>query len=58
MKKNALYPVSVVICALNEEHRIKDTIESARRNFPSEIIVIEGGSTDNTFEIAHMQTLF
>lgn len=45
-------PVSIVICALNEEHRIKDTIESARRNNPFEIIVVEGGSMDKTVEVA------
>lgn len=46
------YPVSVVISALNEEKRIKDAIESARQNNPFEIIVVEGGSTDNTYSIA------
>jgi glycosyltransferase involved in cell wall biosynthesis len=49
---NKTYPVSIVICALNEELRIKDTIESAKNNHPAEIIVVEGGSTDKTFEIA------
>lgn len=42
-KEQAL-PVSVIISALNEEHRIQDTIESARRNNPAEILVVEGGS--------------
>lgn len=46
-------PISVVICALNEENRIKDTIESAKRNNPFEIIVVEGGSVDKTVEIAN-----
>ena len=49
--KNFL-PISVIICALNEENRIKDAILSARSNNPAEIIVIEGGSTDDTFIIA------
>ena len=47
-----VYPVSIIICALNEQKRIKDTIDSARRNNPVEIIVVEGGSTDATFSIA------
>ncbi|MBU1858282.1 MAG: glycosyltransferase [Verrucomicrobia bacterium] len=50
-KERAL-PVSVIISALNEEHRIQDAIESARRNNPAEILVVEGGSVDKTYEIA------
>jgi glycosyltransferase involved in cell wall biosynthesis len=45
-------PVSIVICALNEEKRIKDAIKSAYDNNPNEVIVVEGGSTDKTLEIA------
>jgi glycosyltransferase involved in cell wall biosynthesis len=50
------YPVSIVICALNEEHRIKDAINSAKANNPFEIIVVEGGSVDNTVEVAKKYT--
>jgi glycosyltransferase involved in cell wall biosynthesis len=50
------YPVSIVICALNEEKSIQKTIESARKNNPFEIIVVEGGSTDKTYEIAKRYT--
>lgn len=46
-------PVSIIICALNEEHRIKDTIVSARKNNPFEIIVVEGGSVDKTVKVAN-----
>ena len=49
---NDKLPVSVIICALNEEHRIEDAINSAKCNNPYEIIVVEGGSVDNTVEIA------
>ena len=42
----------IVICALNEEARIQDAILSAKQNGPTEVIVIEGGSTDRTFELA------
>ena len=51
MTENKL-PVSIIISALNEEHRIADTIISAQKNNPSEIIVVEGGSTDKTVEVA------
>ena len=49
-------PVSVVICAINESKRIKDAILSAKRNNPEEVIVVEGGSSDNTVEISKMYT--
>ena len=45
-------PVSVVICAINEEKRIAETIQSARKNNPNEILVIEGGSVDKTADVA------
>ncbi|MHA1914178.1 MAG: TIGR04283 family arsenosugar biosynthesis glycosyltransferase [Promethearchaeota archaeon] len=52
--------VSIIIITLNEADTIEDTIKHARlaARFPSgkvvpiEIIVSDGGSTDNTFEIA------
>lgn len=45
-------PISVTISALNEEHRIKDAILSARENGPAEVIVVEGGSTDKTYDVS------
>jgi glycosyltransferase involved in cell wall biosynthesis len=44
--------VSVQICTLNEERNIGDCLESVRANDPEEIVVIDGGSTDRTVEIA------
>jgi glycosyltransferase involved in cell wall biosynthesis len=44
--------VSAVICARNAEGTIGMCLESVRRNGPSEIIVIDDGSTDRTPEIA------
>ncbi|MDK2799897.1 MAG: hypothetical protein PWP27_1412 [Clostridiales bacterium] len=48
-----MYKISVIIPAFNESNRIKDTIESIKSiHVSSEIIVIDDGSTDNTYKIA------
>jgi glycosyltransferase involved in cell wall biosynthesis len=52
VKDKDILPVSVIICALNEEARIQDAIESAKKNNPKEVIVVEGGSLDKTVDIA------
>jgi glycosyltransferase involved in cell wall biosynthesis len=44
--------VSVQICTLNEEANIGECLEAVIANNPTEIIVIDGGSTDATVEIA------
>lgn len=44
--------ISVVICTRNEEARIKDCLESVVANHPHEIILVDGGSTDRTLQIA------
>jgi glycosyltransferase involved in cell wall biosynthesis len=46
------YPVSVQICTLNEEANIGDCLGTILANDPEEIVVIDGGSTDRTVEIA------
>lgn len=46
----AKYPVSLVIIALNEEAKIARCIESA--SWADEVIVVDSGSSDRTFEIA------
>lgn len=43
--------VSVNICTLNEEENIRSCLESVLLNNPTEIIVVDGGSTDDTEEI-------
>jgi len=45
-------PISVTVCTYNQEENIKKCIETLRKNRPSEIIVIDGGSSDNTVAIA------
>ena len=44
--------VSVQICTLNEEGRLPACLESVLANQPAEVLVIDGGSTDRTVEIA------
>ncbi len=47
--------LSIIIPALNEEENIRACIESAKRLNPVEIIVVDGGSTDRTEEIAEQE---
>ncbi|MGB9716349.1 MAG: TIGR04283 family arsenosugar biosynthesis glycosyltransferase [Thermodesulfovibrionales bacterium] len=44
--------ISIIIPTYNEEERIRCCIESVRKLNPFEIIVVDGGSTDRTREIA------
>jgi glycosyltransferase A (GT-A) superfamily protein (DUF2064 family) len=45
---------SVIIPTLNEENTLERTIRSVRSNsYPSEIVVVDGGSSDRTLEIAN-----
>ena len=45
-------PVSVIIPALNEEHRIASAIDSSFAAGAAEVIVADGGSSDATIAIA------
>jgi hypothetical protein len=44
--------VSVIIPALNESARILATLKSVREGNPFEILVVDGGSSDSTLDIA------
>ncbi len=44
--------ISVIIPALNEASHLKQTLEAAQRGHPHELIVVDGGSTDETMEVA------
>ena len=46
------YPISVNICTYNEQDNIGDCIRAIQKNKPAEILVIDGGSTDQTIEMA------
>ena len=43
---------SVIIPAMNESAQIRAAIQSARKGFPLEIIVVDGGSGDDTVQVA------
>ena len=45
-------PISVIVCVKNRESYIGQCLNSISANHPSEIIVIDDGSTDSTREIA------
>jgi glycosyltransferase involved in cell wall biosynthesis len=45
--------VSIVVPALNEAARIEDCLRRLRSDFPDcELVVVDGGSTDATFDLA------
>ena len=51
-KKELSRKLSVVVCSKNEEKIIEKCLRSIVSNKPDEIIVVDGGSTDDTLKIA------
>lgn len=49
---NDKLPISAIVRTYNEEQNIEDCIRFILKNNPSEIIVVDGGSTDGTVNIA------
>jgi glycosyltransferase involved in cell wall biosynthesis len=47
-----LEKLTVIICILNEENRLKECLDTVVKNNPNEIIVVDGGSKDKSIEIA------
>jgi uncharacterized protein len=45
-------PISIIIPALNESAQIQAAIQSARKGLPLEVIVVDGGSRDETVQVA------
>lgn len=52
LKQQNKLPISINICTYNEEQDIADCLDKAFANNPTEVIVIDGHSTDRTVEIA------
>lgn len=55
MSSNNELPIDVVVCTLNEAQNISDCLHCVRLNKPAKIIVIDGGSSDDTILVAQMQ---
>ena len=55
-KARCAVPVSVVVCAKNEQARLADCLKSIQDNHPDEIIVVDGDSSDATVVIASQFT--
>ena len=49
-------PISVIVCTKNSEVTITVCLESIQDNYPTEIIIMDGNSTDRTREIAQRYT--
>lgn len=48
--------ISVIVCARNAERTIEQCLESVKKSRPSEVIVVDGNSTDDTARIAQQYT--
>lgn len=55
-RQEPLADVTVAVCVLNREQDIANCLESVRRCRPAAILVVDGGSTDNTAAMARRYT--
>ncbi len=53
MFKEVAKDISVIVCVLNEERRLKKCLDSVYENNPGEVILVDGGSKDKTISIAN-----
>ncbi len=44
--------LSVVVCVRNEVERLRECLETVYQNSPDEVILVDGGSSDGTLDIA------
>ena len=51
-KKYENIKLSVVVCVKNEESRLHECLKLIYRNNPSEVILVDGNSTDKTIDVA------
>ena len=56
IKNKYLDGVTAITVTLNNEHDIEAMLESLIKNKPDQIVIVDGGSTDRTVEIARKYT--
>jgi glycosyltransferase involved in cell wall biosynthesis len=52
VRADTVLPLTVTVCTLNEESNIGQLLDIVLREHPAEVLVVDGGSTDRTVELA------